>query len=363
MEVIYYIGAAQSIFAAILLYTKRPKTTADKILVAWFLIIGGSMLNTIFNRNFGVKLYEGASLAFTYGPFIYLYVKYVISNYSKFRLKDCLHFFPAFFFFISLYFTNFTRYNYYVNDTLERINLYAITFLLLIIYYNYMIIKLLNRHNKNIKNNLSFSSDKINLNWLRYLSITFTSTFVLTISLGIIQTQGNEKYTNPGFILTGGFTFIAYLFCYFASKQPQIFNIAKTLEDNIKISTKHEKYERSGLKEDDIQQYLNKIIDHTETQKLYLKGDLTIQDLSESTHIPKHYITQILNEKLNKNFYTFINEYRVNSVKETFENPESEKLTLLAIAYDCGFNSKSSFNNIFKKFTGVTPSQYKKSLS
>jgi AraC-like DNA-binding protein len=67
----------------------------------------------------------------------------------------------------------------------------------------------------------------------------------------------------------------------------------------------------------------------------------------------------VLNEKHGKNFFTFINEYRVKDVISRFGNPENDKFTILAIAYDSGFNSKTTFNSIFKSQTGMTPSQYR----
>ena len=91
----------------------------------------------------------------------------------------------------------------------------------------------------------------------------------------------------------------------------------------------------------------------------YLKGDLTIQDVSDATQIPKHHITQVLNERLNKNFYSFVNEYRVEKVKLLLSNSKYNQFTILAIGYEAGFNSKSSYYNSFKKIEGVTPSEFR----
>jgi AraC-like DNA-binding protein len=95
-------------------------------------------------------------------------------------------------------------------------------------------------------------------------------------------------------------------------------------------------------------------------EKPYLNAELTIQDLSSALNISKHHLTQVLNHSIGKNFFNFINEYRIEAVKKKIEDKKFAHLTLLAIAYDCGFNSKSSFNNIFKQYTGLTPSEYKK---
>ena len=78
-------------------------------------------------------------------------------------------------------------------------------------------------------------------------------------------------------------------------------------------------------------------------------------------NIPRHYLTQVINGLLGKNFYTFINEYRLKEVKKLLVDEDYLKYTLTSIAYEAGFNSKSSFNSVFKNSTGMTPSQFKQS--
>ena len=89
---------------------------------------------------------------------------------------------------------------------------------------------------------------------------------------------------------------------------------------------------------------------------------LTVSELAQKLNISRHHLTQIINEKLNKNFYTFINEFRIEEVKIMFLDKKKEHYTILAVAYECGFNSKSTFNTLFKKYTGLTPSEYRKKV-
>ena len=97
-------------------------------------------------------------------------------------------------------------------------------------------------------------------------------------------------------------------------------------------------------------------------EKPYLDRELTIYDLSEQLKIPRHILSEVINEHMGKNFYHLINDYRVKEVKERMKQEDLKQLTILAIAFDSGFNSKSSFNTIFKEKTGQTPSEYLKSL-
>ena len=80
--------------------------------------------------------------------------------------------------------------------------------------------------------------------------------------------------------------------------------------------------------------------------------------MAKKIGVPRHHITQALRVVLNKNFYLFLNEYRINEFKQRAIDPKYDKNTIISLAFDSGFSSKSSFNDIFKKFTGQTPTEY-----
>lgn len=122
------------------------------------------------------------------------------------------------------------------------------------------------------------------------------------------------------------------------------------------------KYANSPLTEEDSEKILLKIKQQISEKKYFLRGDLKISELSEFTQIPSYQISQVINEKLNKNFFDFINEYRVEEIKRRMRDEEFNNFTLLAIALDSGFNSKAAFNKAFKKSTGITPSAYKEKI-
>jgi AraC-like DNA-binding protein len=123
------------------------------------------------------------------------------------------------------------------------------------------------------------------------------------------------------------------------------------------------KYKNSNLNAQLIEQYKTHLITAMETDKLFLNGKLSIQDVSNELNIPKQYISEVLNEHMNTNFQDFINEYRVEEFIKRLKNDHNNQFTLLGIATEVGFNSKSSFNAIFKKFKDVTPTQFKKNLA
>ena len=99
-----------------------------------------------------------------------------------------------------------------------------------------------------------------------------------------------------------------------------------------------------------------------EEEKIFLDPDLTLQKLSQQLHVHYNHLSQIINKHMNKSFNDYINSYRIEEARKKLADPEESGKTILEIAYDTGFYSKSVFNTAFKKFTGMTPTQYKKTI-
>ncbi|WP_281613610.1 AraC family transcriptional regulator [Flammeovirga sp. SubArs3] len=117
------------------------------------------------------------------------------------------------------------------------------------------------------------------------------------------------------------------------------------------------KYERSSLSKDQAEAIVKRITQFVERNRLYLNHELSLSDLAEQSKTPKHHLSEALNIHLEKNFYQFINEYRIQEAIRLIEEDPSRKL--LHLAFECGFNTKATFNTYFKKTTGNTPSQFK----
>jgi AraC-like DNA-binding protein len=115
------------------------------------------------------------------------------------------------------------------------------------------------------------------------------------------------------------------------------------------------------LSEQDIARHKDNLISYLEQEKPYTDPDLQLQNLADHLGIPSYQLSQIINTELRQNFYELINSLRIAEAKHRLIDPANQHITILAIAYDIGFNSKSTFNTAFKKYTKMTPSQFKKS--
>ncbi len=377
MEPILYIGIAQSFFAGFLIATKTPQQLSDRILAAWLFLIGIFLVFSLLKLHIGGVYLESLELViipFTYGPFLYLYIQSIITGQARFRRRYFLHFLPFFFFsgMLTAFWQNqqdFTSEAFFRNDDYLAFRLfYGICFVVSIGAYSVLSIRLLRQHARNLHDHFSYTSEKITLRWLKFVAGSFTLAYALVVITGSFNAFSGIRLFQPTLFSYIGLTFFAYAFSFFGFRQPAIFHemrepadaLAETLAEG-EIEKKENRYERSGLKKKDARRYLDRLLSHMETKKPYLSNDLTIQQLAQQLDIPRHHLTQVINEELGKNFYTFINEYRIKEVQQRMTDPRYAHLTLLGIAYDSGFNSKSAFNLIFKNLTGQTPTQWRDS--
>ena len=103
------------------------------------------------------------------------------------------------------------------------------------------------------------------------------------------------------------------------------------------------------------------ILNHFIEKSPYLNPELSMQLISEELNTPKHQLTEVLNTIIGKNFFQFVNGYRVAAVKQKLSDKSNDKFSIESIGYDCGFSSKSSFFSVFRTITGMTPLQFKTS--
>jgi AraC-like DNA-binding protein len=365
VEPILYIGIAQSFFAGILVATKRPYTPANRLMAAWLFLLFFELLFALINNTL-LEVYSFPFISFTYGPILYLYVIHMTDRKRIFSYWNLLHFIPFIgFFTVSVIFRGKPIFDdlsgFLITDRFTSLRIvYSISFFLSVSVYSILSFFEIKRHQKRLKDIVSFTSARMTLNWLKILSLTFYIGYLIMFTLGGIQIFAKVLPFDPYISIFFFITFFSFAYSIYIIKQPEIFkDISYEAEEVELIPSTVEKYARSGLKESQAEEYLKKLLLVMDTEKLYLNSSLTIDDLSKTTGIPKHHITEVLNEKYSRNFFTFINEYRVREVINRIADARFHHYTLLAIAFDSGFNSKSTFNSFFKSYTGKTPSQYR----
>ena len=315
------------------------------------------------------------SFPFLYGPIFFIYARLISSGGNSINPKYYLHFIPfilvVIYGILFVYIKNGDFKVALVENNAESLlpGLQIISFLKPVhgIIYVFLTIKVVRVYNEKIKDSYS-NIERINLNWLRHLTIGLIFVWGVVV-ISYIVNAFSEKNMKMDYLIYTTASILIYSVGYLSLRQPMIFepSIQKAeAEPEPNTPTKTEvriSYQKSGLTDTEAQSYLKKLVQIIETDKPYLNSDLTLRELAEKLSISTHNLSEILNTRLNQNFYDFINHYRVEEVKRRLADKDSDNFSLIAIAFDSGFNSKSTFNTIFKKQTGTTPSQYRKQLS
>ena len=123
------------------------------------------------------------------------------------------------------------------------------------------------------------------------------------------------------------------------------------------IDKKITKYANSSLNADDIPRHVDKLNKLMKIEKVYLDSEIKLKDLAKMMDISAHHVSQIINQHFKLSYYDFINNYRTTEAKEMIKN--NPEYTMIKVAYESGFNNKTSFVNAFKKFEKVTPSAFR----
>lgn len=371
LEPVLYIGITQSIFGGLVIATRKPQTPSDRFLASWLFIIALEMILALVKLTWLEHLpYEIPFLVIplVYGPFLYLYVRTLISPDPKWQWSDLAHFGP-FILFLGLAFLFRTG-----PDETSTLPIWAhpsrmakIIYELLIFAsfstYSIIVYVLLTRHRKAIHEEFSFSSSKITLTWLLFVSITVYASYLLTFLSAGIQMLVIHLPFDPKIFSFTGLTLFSFAFSFYGHRQAQIFSITANISDPVENgSPNSSKYAKSGLHTEDLKKFIDGMDTLMNHKKLYLNPELTLAEVSAELRIPKHHLTQALNTELGKNFYAYINELRVKKFMEMVVDAKYKHFTFLAIAFECGFNSKSTFNSVFKRITNFTPSEYLHSL-
>ncbi len=204
--------------------------------------------------------------------------------------------------------------------------------------------------------------EKVSLNWIRQLIISFLVVLALDITYQIFGR--NLTALGEDLIYIIQLVMVLFLITMMVMKalaQPQIFN-GFTVDRLMELNTPKQKYSSSSLKEIDLIRFEENIKIHLETQKSYLNPQYSLAMLADEIGITQRDLSFVINDRFKKNFFEFINAYRIEYAKELLIKSKDKKLTILEIIYETGFNSKSSFYTAFRSHTNMTPKEFKSSF-
>lgn len=370
MEVIFISGIFLSFFIALLLLTKKQKALTDKILAIWLTIIGIHLLGFYYNQTGYWEIYPhliGTTAPFPllHGPMLFLYTLYSLRNDRKVRKIDYLHFAPvvAAYLYMSNFFLFYSAEEKKMLDRGEIADYSVFAFILLVailvsgISYSVLAYRLTIQHQRKIDKYFSYN-EGINIKWLHNCILSIGLVFLsATIIIVLRDAFGVQFSFNADYIIYLIIIGFVFYIGYFGIKQENIFTNNPVSENLDTEKTELiEKYKNSGIGKDDATKLYEDLLKMMVEEKPYLDPKLSLSGLAQLLGISSNQLSQIINQEAQVNFHDFVNHYRV---EEFIQKANVNKnFSFLALALDSGFNSKSSFNNIFKKQKGITPSTY-----
>ncbi|AXT18651.1 helix-turn-helix domain-containing protein [Flavobacteriaceae bacterium AU392] len=346
-------------FGILLLCTKRKNKAANKF-IALVVIIMSLWLTWVYISDMNILDYYPrftwipiTTYLLIIGPSLYFYVIKIITPSFKFKKIHYLHFSPLF---LDIIFHCFQVYDSYLSGiplhqtkTFELISpFFQLLAIISVAIYVRLAIKKIKLFSSILDDNYS-NSEKYKLNWLKRIIYFFGTMWVLWLPYTFIDYfffdyQLNFKYYYPLYLIMGVVS---------------VWMGVKTfLRPEYVLLQLKENRDKKPLPVEGLNKKVIWLQKEMEQNLFFLNPELTLSSLSEKLNIHPNLLSRIINQGIHKSFSDFINEYRVNAIIKKMKDPLYSNITLLGIAHESGFNSKTSFYRTFKKCTGKTPSQY-----
>lgn len=354
--IITFISVFLTIILSLFFFvTKRGFSNENKILAIFLLIFNLQIIYSFVTSSYAFQyfldwhksIFFVRQTSFLIGPLIYFYVNSFLKRKDIINYRSLFHFLP--FIGVLLFLMIFYENNNHFIIWESILDLYD-TILILVHSFIYIVLSVLSMKSMNISFRGFYKSIVISsyITWLQTLLLGFIVIWIVNLNsfaiFMIIRRPWWCAYTASIYALTA-FLFVNTIM-FFLLLKPDIYYIV-------------EKYKNNKLKEHEKREYLQKLNFYMETNKPFLKPEISLESLANEISVNPRILSQIINEAFNKNFKCYILEYRIKESMQMLADSKYGKLTVLEILYGVGFNSKSSFNNQFKLYTSLTPQEYR----
>lgn len=356
--ILYFASVVLGLFSAGVLLLSPKNKLANRLLGLLILAITGWLadafmrVSDVYSQNpnlYFLPIYY----SFAFGPLLYFYVQAITNASFKFRPKHLLHFIPVLIQGLFYWVVAFQSYDVKFDIWFQvhmpytyRVE-YDGTWLSLVIYLILSLL-LVRDYQRWLNNNFSDVTRKM-LNWLKVCLFLMVLICICWLFEAFLRDARNIYYK---------YDFSSDLLCLVVF----VLGIYSYRQSTLDISFEPKAEASAAVTPLPIADagVISAIEAAMQTGRLYLNPELTLADLARYINLPAKTVSGNINAAFSKPFNTYVNTWRVEEVKQRLAGSDPEKFTLLGIAYECGFNSKTSFNRIFKEFTGFSPSEYLK---
>lgn len=402
LHLLVLLGACQGVLLTISLALHRHNRVANRLLAAAMLAFSIHLASTAFTPEallarlphaFGIAW----PLPYLYGPLVYLYARTAADRARGLRRGDALHFLP-FVLVVAL------GAPIYLLSAADKVSLYHTIesgnppLLLAIagplklvsgITYAALTLRFLARHREEVKASYS-STEQVNLDWLLWLSGGAAGVWALAVAFELLDLAGAGRVAHADDWVSLAIALLVYAIGYRGLRQPEVFHY-ETAEYAIPVPpaaagpepgegapaspepgapgalafTSPEpgapaaaRYGKSALSDREAARLKDRLLARMDEDRPWADSELTLADLAARLDTTPHKLSELLNDRLGVSFYDFVNGYRVREVERRIAEGDADRVKILALALDAGFASKSTFNQVFKKHTNRTPSQF-----
>lgn len=382
IQLVAIVGALQGFLLSGVLVAQRSNVTANRLLaalmavftiyLAWGPYYSAGIIR-VYPHLFGISYLT----PWTFGPLVYLYSRAASDRSWRFTWRELVHFGPVAIVFL-------LAAPLYAMSGAEKIALWdrwAVGGLtpplsnvdplkyVSGLAYSAATVSYLRRHRRNVEHSYS-NIARVNLRWLLWLSAASGGIWLLVTGLVISHVSTSLRDGHITFTMA----LLVYGTGYMGLRQPEIFrhetvdyslvNPPAVEASSPRVAPDHAspQYERSGLDEDEAQLLKTSLLTLMEREQPWKDSELLLSDLAARVDSTPHKLSEVLNAQVGQTFYDFVNGYRVREVQRRIKAGEARSRKMLALAMDAGFASKSTFNEVFKRHTKQTPSDFARAL-
>lgn len=375
-----FAAAIQGIFLTYLIAHNRRKEVRSVVLGTLTFVLSVSLLGGVYGLSGYYKIFPHFTnvadpLFLLYGPLLFTYIFVLTKNrLPKYYFLHGLPFLAYIMSFIPLYLKSgeekiqFAEY-IFLNDNVPVEALFMqLARVVHITIYVFISLFLVRNYQQKIKDNFS-NIEKISLDQAKRILYFFLFILLVALASFILGYKLSYSFSISNNIIGLFVGVIIYALAYSTWNKTNIQNAASS-----KMSSEDENESNDFaigvnktkgrtvfvLSDEQLERYRNRLDSVIEQDKVFIENDLSLSELSRKINIQPYQLSELISRIHSESFFDFINRYRIEEIKSRLDDPTSDSYSLLGIAMDCGFNSKSSFNAAFKKFSGQTPSEYRK---
>jgi AraC-like DNA-binding protein len=378
LQLVVLLGAVQGAILATALAARRSNRTANRLLATLMIAFAIYLATGVYHSAdlparwphfFGF----GYPMPFVFGPLVYLYAVAAADRSWRMRPIHWLHFLP----FAIVVAGGLPIYMLGAEAKLEAMRRLLggeVTLLMKIespfryvsgLGYGAATILFLRTHRARVEHSYS-STERVNLRWLLWLGASAAGIWIMATAFVLADYKGGDAFISLA---------VAALVCaigYMGLRQPEVLRY-ETQEFPVvsmpaeaaatvpapETAEAEARYERSGLSSGEAKRVKERLVATMDADRPWTDSELTLADLAERLKTTPHKLSEVLNSEVGETFYDFVNGYRVREVQRRIAAGEARTRKMLSLALDAGFASKSTFNQVFKKRTGQTPSDFR----